>query len=108
LIDEKQYSGKSHSSTTIHGIAWYKSEQWQRLLEISEDRAELESTHAEWEQNAVQSMKKLMRSGLRLVKIPVDVEELLQWCLAANRPVNGETRSTYAAEKLRGKAKKKS
>jgi hypothetical protein len=105
---KKQYSGKSQSSTTFLAIAWYKSEQWQRLLEISEDRAELESTHTEWELNAVQSMKKLMRSGLRLVKISVDVEELLHWCLAGNRPVNGETRSTYAAEKLRDKATKKS
>jgi diphthamide synthase (EF-2-diphthine--ammonia ligase) len=103
---KNQYNCKSQSSTTFIAIAWYKSEQWQRLLDISEDRAELENTHSEWERNAVQSMRKLMRSGLRLVKISVDVEELLQWCLAENHPVNGETRSKYAAEKLRGSTTK--
>lgn len=103
-----QFNGKSRSSTNFVAIAWYKPEQWQRLLDISEDRAGLETTHAEWEKNAVQSMKKLMRGGLRLVKMSVDVEELLQWCLAGNQPVNGETRATYAAEKLREKATKKS
>ncbi|MDD1722943.1 MAG: type I 3-dehydroquinate dehydratase [Methanothrix sp.] len=31
----------------------------------------------------------------------VDVEELLQWCNKRGVPVNGESRSSYAADKLR-------
>ncbi len=30
------------------GIAWYRPEQWARLLEISEDRDDLETTWEEW------------------------------------------------------------
>ena len=88
-------------SQTVVGVAWYKPEQWERLLEISADRADLESTHAEWERNAVLAMEWHSRGGLRLEKVPVDVEELLQWCLTRNLPVDGETRSLFVTEILR-------
>ncbi len=39
--------------------------------------------------------------GLRLVKVPVDVEELLNWCRVRNIPVDGEARSSVVTEKLR-------
>ena len=30
------------------GVAWYRRGQWDRLLEISSDRFELENTPEEW------------------------------------------------------------
>ena len=97
----KRKGNHNRVSKMVVGVAWYKPEQWKRLLEISADRDELESTHAEWERNAEQSMKRFARGGLRLERVPVDVEELLQWCLIRNLAVDGEARSTFTAEKLR-------
>lgn len=88
-------------SQTVVGVAWYRPEQWERLLEISADRAELESTHAEWERNAKLAMEWHSRGGLRLERVAVDVEELLRWCLIRNLPVDGEARSLFVSEKLR-------
>jgi hypothetical protein len=36
-----------------------------------------------------------------IVKVEVDVEELLAWCRAQGRDVDGETRARYAAVMLR-------
>ena len=39
----------------VLGVAWYRAADWNRLLEMSEDRDELESSHAEWMEQANRS-----------------------------------------------------
>jgi hypothetical protein len=82
------------------GIAWYEPEQWQRLLEISADRDELEESHQEWVRDVERAIKELNRNGIQCVKVAMDLEQLLAWCQSQNIPVNGEARSRYVAEKL--------
>ena len=36
------------TGATVMGVVWYRRDQWDRLLEISSDRSELENTHEEW------------------------------------------------------------
>ncbi len=83
------------------GVAWYRREQWDRLLEISTDSHELESTFFEWVKQANEGLKDLERAGLSVEKVDVDVEELLKWCHSNNRPVNSEARSKYVVYKMR-------
>ena len=45
------------------GIAWYRREQWDRLLEISSDRDELEDTNDEWQAMAEKNLRKLAKRG---------------------------------------------
>ncbi len=82
------------------GVAWYRPEQWERLLQIVEDRDNLEETHAAWKAAAEESIRQLSRPGVLLRKVDIDVEALLRWCLAHNRPVDGSARSAYAMERL--------
>jgi len=98
---KRKFNGKRQAAKMVLGVAWYEPEQWERLLDISADRDELEATHAEWERNAVQSMKRLSRGGVWLEKVTVDLEELVQWCLSRNLPVDGKSRAAFASEKLR-------
>ena len=86
-------------------VAWYKPEQWSRLLEISADSDELETTHAEWLSLAEKALKNLTTQGLGVAKIEVDVEDLLSWCRERDLPINGENRSRYAAWLLEERAK---
>ena len=79
------------------GVAWYKHEQWDRLLEISTDSDQLESNYEEWIEQAYQGFRDLSDSGLTVKIIHIDVEELLKWCRANNRPVDGTARSEYVA-----------
>ena len=82
------------------GLAWFRSEQWDRLLEVSDDRDHLEETFEEWVDVAQQKYDELKNLGYDIKKVDVDVEELVRWCLARDRPVDGEARSEFAIDKL--------
>jgi hypothetical protein len=88
------------------GIAWYKRDQWQLLLNVSADRDDLEPTYAEWYKDAEKTLEKLRQAGLDVVKVNVQIEELLDWCIGQNVPVNANARSKYAADKLHQKEKR--
>jgi hypothetical protein len=83
----------------IVGVGWYRSEQWERLVEISSDRDRLEDTHEEWLENASRAFDRLKREGLPVVKMEIDVEDLLAWCTKNGLAVNGESRAKYVLEK---------
>ena len=86
---------------TVVGIGWYKKEQWDELRRVSVDRGTLEPTWEEWAAVAEQRMIDLMRLGTNVQKVPVDVGELVLWCRAQNRPVDGEARATYVTTHIR-------
>jgi hypothetical protein len=83
------------------GLAWYRADQWVRLLAISEDRDQLELNHEEWIRMASERFDDLRRQGQQVQKVEVDVEDLLKWCRTQGLPVNSSTRAQYAAQRLR-------
>lgn len=59
-------------------MAWYRPDQWHRLLEIADDAEDLEETYEDWRASAEMAIEELSRSGLRPIqKVDVDVEQLL-------------------------------
>lgn len=93
--------------SVVLGVAWYRKEQWGRLLEISEDRDRLEETYEAWEASARASLPKLRRQGIIPRRVDIDVEELLRWCQSEGRPVDASARVIFTAEKLREKIEAK-
>jgi hypothetical protein len=83
----------------IVGVGWYRPEQWQRLLEISSDRDGLEDTHEEWLGNATRVFNRLKREGVPVVKMDIDVEDMVTWCSKNGLVVNGDSRAKYVMEK---------
>ena len=75
----------------------------QRLEEIAPDIREMCESYEEWHAGAVRALNGLKRAGRRAEKVTVDVEELLAWCQAGDRPVDAAARSEFAAVKLREK-----
>jgi hypothetical protein len=82
------------------GVAWYRPEQWQRLRELSADPEVLENTHEEWFHMAEEKMGELLKAGIEVWKIPVDVEELRGWCEMQGIPLDGYARAKFVAQKL--------
>jgi len=80
-------------SVTVAVIAWFRPDQWQRLLEVSADRESLEATHPEWERNASKTLKKLSREGIDIRKVPIEIEELVAWCLSRVRSMANHAES---------------
>ena len=45
-------------------------------------------------------LDELIQSGRVVVKVEVDVEELIEWCRSQGRPIDGEARTDFVLEKL--------
>jgi len=83
------------------GVAWYRPEQWSLLRALSSDPEELEQTHGEWLAVATKNIEDLRKRGIEVRKMDVDVLEMAAWCQREGRPLDGEARATYVADKMR-------
>ncbi|MDP2937394.1 MAG: hypothetical protein Q8O86_12985 [Dehalococcoidia bacterium] len=84
----------------VFAVAWYRKEEWDDLLKVSEDRDDLEATYEEWLVEGQKFLKRLRSAGMEARKVDVDVRELVRYCKEQGLPVNGESRANYAAEAL--------
>ncbi len=78
--------------------AWYKEDQWPRLVSVCED--ELSPSYSEWLKGA----KKAMEKGIgdtQFVKVEVDVDELLSFCADNGLNVNGKARTAFVNHRLK-------
>jgi len=97
----KRRRKKKEAARIAAGVAWYRREQWPRLLEVAEDADELEDTYEEWLQIANRRFDEFNVPGVLLKKVDVDVEEVITWCIEHGRSVNASARSEFVAEKVR-------
>jgi len=81
-------------------VGWYEAHQWQRLEEIAPDVKRIWQSYEEWMTVAVRKLSAPPLGGKRYVKVPIDVEQLLQWCQQQGRAVDAHARAEYAAELL--------
>src|SRR5262245_40151965 len=100
---ERAMAKRPSSAKIPVAIAWYAPEQWERIKQVVADPQNFEESHAEWEVSFQRGMHYLSDLGYDVHKVPVDVDELLAWCAAEGRPVDGDARSAFAADKLRHK-----
>jgi len=106
IIKGNNYGSRSgEAMEVIAGIAWYYPEQWATLLDVSVDRNSLETTHGDWLRLAEKAIFDIKRSGISPRKVYVDVEKLVAWCKAQNRPVDGAARAEFVQTLLTEKVK---
>ena len=82
------------------GVAWFRREDWARLVEISADREDLETTFEAWEAGAIATMAELRSHGVDVSRVPVDLDRLAIWCRGQGIPVDARSRARFAAEEL--------
>jgi len=92
---------ESSENRVAIGFAWYRPQQWQRVRDISDDAEDLSDTYLEWLQLAEENFNQLRSSGLHVEKVDIDSEQLIIWCNEQGLPITRESRSQYAAEKLK-------
>jgi len=63
----------------------------------------LEETYEEWLSVAQGAVLDLARQAVRAERVEIDVEELLAWCRANNRPLDGKARAEFTTRQLRKK-----
>ena len=84
----------------IIGIAIYRPEDWERLLEISYDRDQLEDTWFEWNDSVHKFENDLQQRGIKYEKILIDLNELIEYCKRQGLRIDGRSRSRFTAVKL--------
>jgi hypothetical protein len=72
------------------GIAWYRREQWPRLLEVVVDSNRLHKTYDEWLEFTNNLVSTIMSNGHTVTKIDVAVNELVAWCKQWGRPIDSD------------------
>lgn len=85
----------------VSGVAWYRREQWALLKSVAPDSDELEETYDQWIEYAERSFEDIWETGIDLVKVDVDVEDLIRWCQNQGRPVDGEARTAFVIHKMK-------
>ena len=91
----------------ILGLSWYQPEQWDRLIEISEDRESLDDSYEDWKKNANKTIRDIRSAGKIARKVNINPEDLLAWCNENSLPVNGKSRSEYVTVVMDKRALKK-
>ena len=87
---------------TIIGVGWYSEDEWTMLKLLADDREALNPTYEQWRVGAEQKFLELKKtSGLRAVKVPVDVEVLRQWCRDHGCRLDAQARARFLAEAVK-------
>jgi hypothetical protein len=82
------------------GLAWYTREGWERLRELAVDREQLDDSFDAWERGAQAAITELAAMGRIVRKVPIDLEALLAWCQAQDRPLEASARAEYVTHLL--------
>jgi hypothetical protein len=98
---KRRTKNNTENATVVTGIAWYSSEQWAELRRVASDPEELETTYEEWQAVIKRAVPDFIKAGYKLVKVPVDLTELADWCRRRGRLIDADARAQYVVETLR-------
>ena len=79
-------------------LAWFDANQWAALKRVALDADKLDDTYEEWRCNAENVERRLRQSGFDVIRASINVDALVAWCRSRNKPIDGTSRSEYAAE----------
>jgi hypothetical protein len=101
-MPERKATGKKPTgrAEVLIGVAWYRREDWPKLLAAAADRDALEDTYDEWRQTARQMLLRLSADGRHVKKVDIDLDKLIAWCRNKRLPLDGDARVKYVSEVL--------
>ena len=98
----ERFASRKQRPKAVVGVAWYANEQtWAEMKAFAEDPERYENSYTEWVAIASDTVVKLGKQGLELVKIPMDPEVFRQWLEVRGEKNNANSRAAYASEKVR-------
>ncbi len=78
-------------------MAFYRPEDWQRLLSIADDREKLHNTWDEWHQEYQKTRKFLASEGFEVNEVVVDIDKLIGFCFQNGIRNDGKARSQFVS-----------
>jgi hypothetical protein len=80
------------------GLAWYRREDYPRILEMMADRREMHDTYDEWLRDAERLEQRLVSDGHAVTHVTIDPEIFRSWCDQHNLKPVAKSRSRFVAE----------
>lgn len=80
-------------------IAYYKKEDWKRLLRIVDDSSSMHDSWDEWHQAFNKAKKELISKGFHVIDVQVDLDELVKYCRIRGVMNTGKSRSQFVQGK---------
>ena len=80
---------------TIINLAYYRKKDWNRFLEIIDDKESMFATWKEWNKAYLKTKKELLNKGLTVKDLIVNLEELIDYCAIKGIKIDGKARSQF-------------
>jgi hypothetical protein len=80
------------------GLAWYRREDYPRILEMMADRREMHDTYDEWLHDVERLEQRLVSEGHAVTHVIIDPEIFRSWCDQHNLKPVAKARSRFVAE----------
>ena len=88
-------------NTLIVGIAWYRSADWERLLQLFPDRSSMQDSHREWLVDALRTEQIVQAEGRVVKRVIIHPGELARWCRVRGLRPDAQARARYVTDKVR-------
>lgn len=79
-------------------MAFYRPEDWSRLLSIVDDKEVFHDTWEQWHQQYQSSKKQLESEGLIVNDVVVNIDDLISFCFQYGIKNVGKARSRFVAQ----------
>ena len=90
----------SSHSEFVTGIGWYAPDQWCTLKALAADPGFFEHSYEQWLAKAEETRRTLSVPGrVKIVRVWVDVHELMAWCRERGLPIDGVARARFIQER---------
>lgn len=81
-------------------LPWYAAEHYDALRQSLSDGANLPARYEAWLISTEQVECEVQRSGVEVVRVPIEPDTFAAWCEDAGLPADGLARVRYATEAL--------
>jgi hypothetical protein len=82
------------------GLPWYSLEHYQALRSSLADGAKLPPDYETWRIATEQMEREVQRSGVEVVRVPIEPDAFSAWCETAGLSRDAAARARYAAAAL--------
>ena len=78
------------------GFAWYRREDYEKILLIFEDANKFPRTYDEWLISAEKGLERLKSQGVFAVKVIIDPDQFPGWCAVNGHNIDAKARIRFA------------
>lgn len=81
-------------------LPWYAAEHYEALRQSLSDGDKLPARYEAWRISTEQVEREVQRSGVEVVRVPIEPDTFAAWCERVGSPADGTARVRYATEAL--------